>query len=575
MRAILNNPYRIVGLLIGATAPEQRRQLTRLQRYIEAEQEPEGDYSFPILGKMERTIDQVNDAASKLNLDSDKMNAAIFWFYKGNSIIDEPALEAIRDGDVSQAFNVWSKLTMNGEVTQRSASAFGNLGTLCLSGALTTILTKEKALEQGISLKLKFLESEFVRDVQALATDETYKITKKELQLVFLNQVQAELVNTGIFATNKFLEILNRQFFAAREDFLKGFVQKPIEQIEKQIAECKLKRKDKAVAITAGKTLYQQTIEGLTQLKSILGASNPKYTSISDKVSDEVLQCGIEHYNLYKDSTTIDPGPPAMELFIKAKSLAIGNIAVQRCQENTANLQKWIDDKPERDKIARVKDDFEALKRLIDDSETQRDTVANAKNLLASARPYLTRVKNVLGAYEELYLGVSTRIAADAQGMCIAEINGLQDQVPAQVDHIKRLQLILVITHEVNEALTVMNSILAMDLRADFRERAVQNKTSLSRIQQQLAPTTGGGNSGGGNGGGCYIATMAYGDYDHPQVWELRKFRDEVLARSIAGRLFIRSYYFISPKLVALLKDQAAVNTFIRKLLNQFIKLRK
>jgi hypothetical protein len=58
-------------------------------------------------------------------------------------------------------------------------------------------------------------------------------------------------------------------------------------------------------------------------------------------------------------------------------------------------------------------------------------------------------------------------------------------------------------------------------------------------------------------------------------VLELRKFRDDVLAGSVAGRLFIRSYYFISPKLVSLLKDQAGINALIRKLLNQFIKLLK
>jgi hypothetical protein len=39
-----------------------------------------------------------------------------------------------------------------------------------------------------------------------------------------------------------------------------------------------------------------------------------------------------------------------MELFIKAKKYAIGSVAKQRCEENTDNLQEWIDEKPERDK---------------------------------------------------------------------------------------------------------------------------------------------------------------------------------------------------------------------------------
>ena len=74
---------------------------------------------------------------------------------------------------------------------------------------------------------------------------------------------------------------------------------------------------------------------------------------------------------------------------------------------------------------------------------------------------------------------------------------------------------------------------------------------------------------------GCYIATMAYGSYEHPQVLELRKFRDEILRKTIAGRFFIKTYYFISPKLVEILKNKKNINNLIRKGLNQFIKIIK
>ncbi|MEI2822807.1 MAG: hypothetical protein V9F02_05195 [Chitinophagaceae bacterium] len=181
MNIIQRNPYRIVGLLVGATAAEQRRQITRLQRFLEADQEPEDDFSFPTLGHIHRTLESVNEAASKLNLDSDKMSSALFWFYKGNPITDEPAFDAIKEADLDQVISIWTKLTSNGEVSQRNASAFSNLGTLYLSGILEGTNTNEALLEQGISLKLKFLESDFIKDFKALATDETYKTTKKEL----------------------------------------------------------------------------------------------------------------------------------------------------------------------------------------------------------------------------------------------------------------------------------------------------------------------------------------------------------------------------------------------------------
>ena len=49
---------------------------------------------------------------------------------------------------------------------------------------------------------------------------------------------------------------------------------------------------------------------------------------------------------------------------------------------------------------------------------------------------------------------------------------------------------------------------------------------------------------------GCYVATCVYGSYDCPQVWTLRRFRDNTLAASVLGRAFIRTYYAISPTIV-------------------------
>ena len=50
--------------------------------------------------------------------------------------------------------------------------------------------------------------------------------------------------------------------------------------------------------------------------------------------------------------------------------------------------------------------------------------------------------------------------------------------------------------------------------------------------------------------GGCYVATAVYGSYDCPQVWTLRRYRDYSLAETWYGRMFIRTYYAISPTLV-------------------------
>lgn len=70
---------------------------------------------------------------------------------------------------------------------------------------------------------------------------------------------------------------------------------------------------------------------------------------------------------------------------------------------------------------------------------------------------------------------------------------------------------------------------------------------------------------------GCYIATMAYGDYNHPQVIKLRKFRDDVLKTTVLGKCFVSFYYKISPWMVKLLKNNQTINLFIRNRLDALI----
>lgn len=53
--------------------------------------------------------------------------------------------------------------------------------------------------------------------------------------------------------------------------------------------------------------------------------------------------------------------------------------------------------------------------------------------------------------------------------------------------------------------------------------------------------------NGQAEGGYCFVATAAYGDYDHPYVKVLRRFRDETLAPTGWGRDFIAWYYAHSP----------------------------
>ena len=492
MKLIKNNPYRILGLLVGASAALQNRHITRIPKYIDSGDEiPEEftTFSFPVLGEIELTIQSVTDSASKLNLDSDKMNASLFWFYNGNSITDEPAFDAIKESDLDQAISIWTKLISNGEVSQRNASAYSNLGTLYLSGILEGTNTKEAILEQGISLKLKFLESDFTKDFKALATDETFKTTKKELQLLFLNQVQYEIEKNGGITSQTFLEILNNQTFSAKDDFLKGFVQKPIEQIEKHIEETKKKQKaNPAKAGEFGNELYKNTKPLLTSIISILGKSDIKIISISDKVANEVLQCSINLFNHFHETGT-EVGEIALDLNKKAKSIALGSVVKERINESSPIVKRYISERQVREKLNQIKEEFEFIGNKLESFQSLNDTVTNAKSLITSCKPKLIKIKKAIGGGDDLYTNLSSSIVQNAQNMLVQAVNEkLEEHSNSALSHFSLSNSS--IEKLINEALDVSFNLGTFDMNVTLKTHYKKNLDGIKSLAIQLGIST-------------------------------------------------------------------------------------
>lgn len=344
MQLIKNNPYRITGLLVGATAKEQNKQINKLKKFIEAEQDLQDDYSFPILGHLHRTIENVTDAASKLNLDSDKMDAALFWFWNGNPITDEAAFDALKDGDIETAYQIWDKLTLETtddgkkfwkNLNEKNCSAFHNSSVL-------TLLTNKGSFVGSVVANIKFIESEYFEKFVRAVVDETYKVSKKDSQIAFLKPI-FDTINTSRVA--ELVGYLNEYNFSAKSDFQKIFVQKPIEQIEQAIETAKSKRKtNKAKAAKAGQELYSSTAIALVQIKNTVGVNNVKYSSTADKLANEILQCSIDYYNdSQENESTTDYSDIAMDLAKKAETIAVGILAKERIDESISTLTEMKD----------------------------------------------------------------------------------------------------------------------------------------------------------------------------------------------------------------------------------------
>lgn len=95
-----------------------------------------------------------------------------------------------------------------------------------------------------------------------------------------------------------------------------------------------------------------------------------------------------------------------------------------------------------------------------------------------------------------------------------------------------------------------------LSLQASKELMQLEERVSTRRPKNQYAST---------KTGGCYIATACYGSYDHPDVITFRQFRDKILLNTAVGRVFVWSYYKLSPPIASRLCHVRWLSTIIRK----------
>lgn len=346
------------------------------------------------------------------------------------------------------------------------------------------------------------------------------------------------------------------------------FTEKPLNNIQNAIDSTRQRRGNNPIeAAKYGEDLYSKNKSDLNLLKSILGESNVQYQMITNKLAQEILQCSIDYFNKLNDSGNIDPGDRALKLLKTAKSLNPTGQVKSRIQENEEVIQEWVDDKPERERNNKIQQDLEFVSAKLERFQSLPDSLATTKDLIMSCKSGLQNIRIALGSTDDFYIKISSAVVHNALNAIISVVNTEQRQI--QYDRTKIASLFTTTL----EAIELLNTMAGMDMDVELRSRFNQNRSTITSIQSSIKQLASSYNRTQSRSSGCYIATMVYGNYDHPQVMVLRNFRDNVLSKSGLGIEFIELYYKYSPRVVEKLKDKPVINEFIKTILNIFIKI--
>lgn len=397
LKAIIYNPYRILGVYSNSPKKEQIANKGKMQAFLRVNK----SMPFPldlkgILPEVTRTQDAVDTADSELALSSEQIKHAQFWF-ANKTPIDEIAFNHLLGGDMESAIKIWKK----------------SINMTSLQNLFVCYLIKEDYKSAIADCAIPLYKN--YGDAFVSMIDEKVSLSISELVEIIVETLSEEDIDTTCISSYITDDIWKKHIESKRVNPL-------LAQLESHITEAKsTKSKGYIARLNAGDKLRNASKPLLSTLKSILPANDTRYQMIADKVSQEVLQCCIDYYN---DTNELDSPAKALPLCDYARSIAVGNAAKQRCNENYDVIKKAFDNMPP----AEVANEAKEITSIFSWYHNQKKTSANGLELLKKAQKPLISIKEKLGKNHKYFLETSSILGSAALSNVIDEVNDAQKE---------------------------------------------------------------------------------------------------------------------------------------------------
>ena len=467
---IYNNPFRILGVYANASIKDIKANEAKAKAFLNVGREVTYPCDFnQLLSPIQRTAEMMASANSQLTLPNEKIKHALFWFVKVTPL-DEIAFNHLANGNASQAIDIWEK--------KKCFSSLLNISVLSLIQG-QFIYSVQNMMEL---LGTETYRNDFIRTI----IDETFQISEDILAHTFLDVFTNPAYVKALLSDS----ILPNKYKGYIKDKL---VVPTIADIESEITKAKsIKRENSSARYNAGIKLMNLSKNKLAELKKLLVGNDMRYQIIADKLGLEILQCGIDYYN---NSDDADAAHKAMKLQSYAQSIVVGQMAKDRCKQNTDILKKIIAELPPMEVI----EEDRAIRKELERFCKLPDKIQYAIDLLNNTRPYLNTIKGCLGSYDNYYLKISTQIVGNALHNLIEEVNesqkdetiefqGRQIPISLLLDRDAKIDKIKDALRLAWKAIKLMDS---FDMEYDFKtNRYNPNRTTLKNMCEQLGIST-------------------------------------------------------------------------------------
>ena len=609
---INQNPFRVLGIATTASEREIQKQVTKTTRFAEVGKQVSFDTDFPFLGELKRDKESISIASSAIEQPINRLLHSLFWFWNANHI-DAAAFDNLSKDNTDKATEIWEKVVKDGDVSTKNLSCLFNLKSLYVAQSLKDNSLDSKLFIKGVLLAGKFLNHSELDSYTKQIVGEHVNVSSQELEIKYITSIYSAvrpfLKKKNGITTDDFLSGFDTFSKKSREHISAKFTGDPIKKIEDQIdTTSEFREQNPIEALSFGETLFKNTKSQLESLSKILGLEDLKYQRLANKLADEILQCGIDYFNHIReeDQAEDEDGKKVLKLCKLAKKMVSGfeSQTNARIDESQQIISDWLNDSS-RELIAAFNKAMEVYEGFISSIKSARSNRSISSHIgylnqdyEDSRFPSSSTPFNILNAGYELIK--FTQEASDRHRLKVQKVIAPEDttldgsfseareEFLSFSDNAAQLLIAMVIEYSnsiydsEDECIRLLEKTKLLSMKKKTRSRLFNN---LGIIKKNIdfdntGPLTIKDSDGEifshlRGDGGCYIATMVYGDYEHPKVLVLREFRDNFLGKFLLGRSFIRFYYKYSPSWVEALEHNKTINKSIEKTLNAFIKIYK
>lgn len=411
MKLIEQNPFRMLGIPVNAGARDFAANKGKM-RLLDVGKE----VAFPLdlvglLSPIARTSESVTAAERDTNQPHDKVRHALFWFAKPTSQLGAMAYNNLLSGNIDTA---WRNF-------QRSQDWESKL---CLS---TICLQKGDIINafEAITLVIDEYCKEFVAAVAGL----TYTVDVASVRQDYITALASEMDVAELYSQLKDACISPIILDEVRHKA----VEMPIAAIERAIMNVKATNQENAQAqLDAGRSLVKVVRKNMPLLEHLLGKSDLRYTRLSDKVANQILQCSINYHNA-TDHVSASVVETCIKMVKYARDLAFGKLVQQRIDESIKTLENKKAELPP----AGVESEFNAIMNALKTFVEQPDRIVHSVTLLNTVKPYLESVKSRLGVGNAFYLKLSSQIVNNALHNLVIEVNAAQESEVIDIEGTK------------------------------------------------------------------------------------------------------------------------------------------